>query len=161
MVLSAGGVHLIASFEGFVPHWYDDGTGVQTIGFGHTGALPAGFAAPLSEAAGLELLRHDTAGYAAAVSRLVRVRLGVIPSHAAARFAALVSFAFNVGEGAFASSYVLHLVNLHGAPRDWRPPATAMLAWDHAGGRVLEGLLRRRQIEGSILVSGVLPTGAV
>ena len=58
-----------------MPTWYDDGTGVQTIGYGHTGPLPPGFTAPLTGATGLELLHHDTAGFAAAVTADVHVNL--------------------------------------------------------------------------------------
>jgi lysozyme len=157
-VLSPAGVHLIASFEGFRPSWYDDGTGVQTIGYGHTGALPPGFSAPLSHDAGLALLHHDAARFAAAVDAAVKVRLGLIPSRAQARFDALCSLAFNIGSGAFQGSTVLRLVNRKGAPRDWSDVGLAFLAWSHAGGHVLPGLLNRRKVEAAIFVSGKCPS---
>ena len=159
MNLSQAGVHLIAGFEGFRPDWYDDGTGVQTIGYGHTGGLPSGFTAPLSVQEGLRLLSLDAASAARAVAAAVKVSLGLIPGYRQARFDALTSFTFNVGAAAFTGSHVLKLINEKGAPRDWTPVATAMLAWDHAGGKVLPGLLRRRQIEGRIVISGRYPTG--
>lgn len=158
MTLSHAGAHLIAGFEGFRPDWYDDGTGVQTIGYGHTGALPAGFTAPLSDGEGLRLLALDAASAARAVAAGVKVSLGIIPGRRQARFDALTSFTFNVGAAAFAGSHVLKLINERGAPRDWTPVATAMLAWDHAGGKVLPGLLRRRQLEGGIVISGRYPS---
>jgi len=157
-VLSPAGVHLIASFEGFRPNWYDDGTGVQTIGFGHTGPLPAGFHAPLTEATGLALLRRDADGFAAAVDTAVKVRLGVIPARGQARFDALVSLAFNIGTGAFTGSTLLRLANREGAPRDWSDVGLAFLAWSHAGGHVRPGLLARRRREAAIFVSGKYPS---
>ena len=154
MNLSPAGLHLIASFEGWVPHWYDDGTGVQTIGFGHTGRLPPGFTPPLSIDEGLAILRADTAATADAVSRAVKVSLGIVPRYRQARFDALVSLTYNIGAGGFESSSLLREINRKGAPRDWTPCLPLILEWDHAGGQVLPGLLRRRQVEGRQLVTG-------
>lgn len=163
MTVSLRGLQLIASFEGFVPTPYNDAANNATIGYGHL--LHMGPVTPedrakwgsLTHAAGLELLGKDAAGFAADVARAVHVRLGILPGRGQARFDALCSFCFNIGTGAFNGSHVLALVNAHGAPRDWTPVATAMLAWDHAGGKVLPGLLRRRQIEGHVLVTGRYP----
>lgn len=157
MNLSSTGTHLIASFEGFVPTWYNDGTGVETIGYGHTGPLPAGFTAPLTSSAGLDLLHHDTAGFAAAVTRDVHVELGTIKTHAQARFDALVSLAYNIGTASFASSSLLRAINEKPAPRDWTPLGPLWLEWDHAGGAVLPGLLTRRRSEFVIFRSGKYP----
>ena len=154
MKLSAQGTHLIASFEGFVPTWYDDGTGVQTIGYGHTGPLPAGVKPPLTVAQGLTVLGLDAAQAAAAVNAGLKVRLGVIPARAQARFDALVSLTYNIGGGAFQSSSLLGEINRKGAPRDWTSCGPLWLEWDHAGGKVLPGLLARRQREFRIFASG-------
>jgi lysozyme len=156
--LSPQGAHLIAGFEGFVPHWYDDGTGVQTIGYGHTGSLPPGWKPPLTVAQGLELLQADAASAAASVTQAVRVLLGVIPARAQARFDACVSLAFNIGGGAFAGSSLVRQINARGAPRDWSPVGPYWLEWDHAGGKVLPGLLRRRQVELRVFVTGKYPS---
>jgi len=155
--LSPAGLHLIASFEGFVPTWYDDGTGVSTIGYGHTGPLPPGFKAPLTGATGLKLLEHDTASFAEAVTRLVKVKLGTEQVHAQARFDALVSLAYNIGAGALAGSSLLAAINKQGAPRDWHPLGPLWLEWDHGGGRVLPGLLARRREEFAIFAPGKYP----
>ncbi len=157
MKISSSGLHLIASFEGFVPHWYDDGTGVQTIGYGHTGPLPAGFSSPLTAASGLALLQHDTAEFAVAVGSAVRVSLGTVPAHAQARFDALCCLVFNIGAGAFRASSLLREINRQGAPRDWSSCGPLWLEWDHAGGAVLPGLLRRRREEFAIFRSGTWP----
>lgn len=153
--LSAAGAKLIAGFEGFRANWYDDGTGVQTIGYGHTGKLPKGFAAPLSPQQGLALLAIDAETASNAVNGAVKVSLGTIPAHAQARFDACVSLAFNIGGGGFAGSTLVKEINKKGAPRDWETLEPFWLEWDRAGGRVLPGLLTRRKAEFKIFASGV------
>jgi lysozyme len=59
------------------------------------------------------------------------------------QFDALVDFAFNLGRAALSGSTLLKLLNAGNFPG-----ATAQFpAWDHAGGQVVAGLLRRRQAE--------------
>jgi len=58
-------------------------------------------------------------------------------------FDALVDFVFNLGRGAFAGSTLLK--NLNAGQFD--AAATQFDLWDHAGGQVVAGLLRRRQAE--------------
>ena len=154
MNVSPAGLHLIAGFEGYVPDWYNDGTGVQTIGYGHTGPLPAGYETPLTVDRALELLRADAQTAVAAVRAAVRVRLGVIPARAQARFDALVCLTYNIGGGAFASSTLVREINKQAAPRDWLPLGPYWLEWDQAGGRVLPGLLARRRDEFAIFTTG-------
>lgn len=57
--------------------------------------------------------------------------------------AALVSFAFNVGEGAFGRSTLLKDLNTG----DHKSACTRLLDWKYAGGRVLQGLENRRSEE--------------
>lgn len=154
MNISDAGLHLIASFEGFVPTWYKDSGGVPTIGYGHTGTLPAGFRAPLTAAQGLALLRLDAATAQGAVNSAVKVNLGLIPSRRQARFDACCSLAFNIGGGAFSGSTLVKVINEKGAPRDWTPLGPYWLEWDHDNGAVLPGLLSRRREEFAIFQSG-------
>lgn len=155
--ISAAGLHLIAGFEGFLPNWYRDVGGVETIGYGHTGALPGNLKAPLTIEQGLYLLRLDAATAQSAVNGAVKVSLGVIPARAQARFDALCSLAYNIGGGAFASSSLVRAINEKGAPRDWHDVAPLWLEWDHVGGAVVQGLLNRRRAEVAIFIPGVYP----
>lgn len=167
-VLSAAGLHEIASFEGFSPTCYDDGgapgVGNCTIGYGHLIHL-----GPTTESdrarwgtitvdAGLALLRSDTAYYSAAVAASIKVRLGIIPGRAQCRFDQLVSLCFNIGRGAFESSSLVAEINKRGAPRDWTTLGPLWLEWDHAGGAVVPGLLTRRRVEFQAFRSGKYPT---
>lgn len=161
--LSPAGVHLIASFEGFVPVPYNDAADNATIGYGHllhlgpvTGADQLECGRWTVEQA-LEQLDRDAAKAIAAVDAAVHVRLGVIPARAQARFDALCSLAFNIGGGGFAGSSLCRMINLKGAPRDWSTVGPYWLEWDHAGGVVLPGLLTRRRREFAIFASGKYP----
>jgi GH24 family phage-related lysozyme (muramidase) len=150
MRLSREGAELIAHFEGFVPHPYDDAAGHATIGFGHLlhhGRVTAADRTrwgTITRERGLALLAQDARSAEEAVTQGVKVAL------TQEQFDALVCFAFNVGNGAFGSSTLLRVLNAgdHGAAAD------ELLRWSRAGGRVLEGLLRRRRAERALFLSG-------
>ena len=131
------GLALIERFEGFEPEWYPDPVGVRTIGFGWTGPLPAGFVAPLTPEQGRALLRHTVGRYEGAVRAAVDVPLR---PH---QFDALVSFTYNLGGGALRGSTLLTKLNA-GDPAG---AAAEFDRWVWAGGRVLQGLVRRRAAE--------------
>lgn len=155
MTLSSRGVHLIASFEGFLPNWYRDVGGVETIGYGHTGELPSTMHSPITIDQGLTLLGADARIAEAAVNAAIKVSLGQLTSHAQTRYDALVSLAFNIGGGAFSSSSLVRVINEKGAPRDWSVCGPYWLEWDHVNGVVVQGLLNRRREEFGIFERGV------
>lgn len=162
--LSPAGLHLIASFEGYVPTPYNDSAGYCTIGYGHLiGYRPCTAAdrhawADVAPERLLRILSDDAASAVHAVDSAIRVRLGVVPARAQARFDALVSLAFNIGAGAFVSSHLVAEINRKGAPRDWHEVGPLWLTWDHAGGAVSPGLLARRQRELAIFTAGKYPS---
>jgi lysozyme len=82
-------------------------------------------------------LESDVAGAAAGVNRLV------IRQVEQNQFDALVDFAFNLGCASLARSTLLRLVN----EGDFAAAAPEFLLWDHVGGRVVPGLVRRRRAE--------------
>jgi lysozyme len=135
--LSSKGARLIADFEGFRPNWYRDAVGVRTIGYGHTGALPAGFHAPLTRAEGLRLLQHDAASASKAVAS---IRPRILRQ---SRFDAIVSFVFNLGPGAIGSGSTMGQALRKRVGRAGAVSRSFTL-YDHAGGKVLQGLLNRR-----------------
>lgn len=145
MRTSQAGIDLITSFEGFFADWYLDPVGVRTVGYGHTDEkIPAGITVPLTKAEALRLLQHDLAGYEAAVGALVKVPVSQ------PQFDALVSFAFNVGTGALASSTLLAKLNR----RDYHGAQEQFSRWVRGGGRVLPGLVRRRKAEADLFAKG-------
>lgn len=91
-----------------------------------------------------QLFRDDVATFERGVLRLV-------PSSAGSqgRFDALVSFAFNAGLGNLQRSSIRMRANRG----DHEGAADAFLMWTKGGGRVLPGLVRRRQDEKKIYLS--------
>lgn len=135
MQISKAGLDLIKQFEGLYLHAYRCPAGVPTIGYGHTAGVAMGQTITQQQAD--DYLRRDVRQFERAVSRLVRVPL------TQGQFDALVSFTFNLGEGALAQSTLLRLLNAG----DYASAAAQFDRWNKAGGRVLPGLVRRRAAE--------------
>lgn len=147
--LSKKGAAFIAAFEGFVDHPYNDAANNATIGYGHL--LHKG---PVTQADrshwgkitrkhGLELLQKDAQIAADAVRKYAH-------PWRQSRFDALVSFTFNCGVGALATSTLL---KKHRAG-DYQGAAREFKKWNRAGGRVLKGLSRRRAAEAKLYLDG-------
>jgi GH24 family phage-related lysozyme (muramidase) len=146
MQISEEGLGLIKEFEGFRARAYRDAVGVWTIGFGHTSMAGAPAVTPdlvITREEGTDILRRDVEMFASGVRESVKVPLS------AQQFSALVSFAYNVGLGAFRSSSVLKAVNA----RDFAAVPRRLNLWVKAGGRILPGLVRRRAAEGALFLS--------
>lgn len=140
MKISETGLDLISRFEGFVNHVYPDIAGNPTIGFGHM-VKPGEHFTTITREEALELLAKDAQHAQDAVNRFVKIKLNQD------QFDALVSFAYNVGIENFEMSTMLRHIN----EGDLYQAHIDMLAWDHAGGHEIAGLLNRRQIESVLL----------
>jgi lysozyme len=141
------GVSLIKSFEGFVGHPYRDEVGVWTIGYGHTEGVGPN-SRHLTEPQASKLLKEDLdKRYAPYVNAL---GLPLTQN----QFDALVSFVYNVGPGGIATSS--HAGRALRA-LEWLSAADHLLDWDMAGGRVSEGLRRRRVAERALFLRQVNP----
>ena len=135
MKTSNAGLALIEQFEGLKLKSYQDGAGVWTIGYGHTGAvIPNQY--ETQEQADADLV-SDVTGAETAVLKLVTVPLQQY------QFDALVSFTYNEGPGRLKSSTLLSLLN----SRNYSLAALQFTRWDIVGGQPSEGLLRRRVAE--------------
>jgi lysozyme len=140
MKINARGLRLIKDFEGLELTGYLCPAGIPTIGYGSTGKhVKVG--AKISEGEADELLLEDLERFEVGVAKLVA-------GHATNnnQFSAFVTLAFNIGLSAFAGSTVLKrhkLGNYLGASR-------AFLMWNKGGGRVLKGLVRRREAEAEL-----------
>lgn len=138
--INSAGLKLIKDFEGLRLKSYDDGTGVWTIGWGHTGPEVRPGQIITSQRAD-QLLLSDLQGAEKEVNTVVA--RNCTPN----QFAALVSFEFNTGS--LADSTVLRRFN----EGDLAAAADQFLRWNHAGGKVLPGLTRRRQAERALFLS--------
>ena len=162
--INQAGLNLIKSFEGILDgdpstvnlDPYVDPVGIYTIGWGHAIVWGNNFlrsSTPnakniakqlypngLTMAQAESLLRNDTHAASIPVEGLVKVPV------TDNQFAALVSFAFNVGVNALRNSTLLRKLNA----RDYDGAAMEFSKWNKAGGRVLKGLTRRREAEATL-----------
>lgn len=135
MKTNSAGINLIKSCEGCVLHTYLDAVQIPTIGYGHTGPdVVPGLTITQDEAE--TLLRKDLEKFERGVATLVKV---TISDNA---YAALVCFSYNLGLNALAQSTLLKKLNSGD-----RTVADEFGRWTKAGGKVLPGLVKRREAE--------------
>lgn len=139
MKTSRNGTDLIRKFEGEKLTSHICPAGVLTIGVGHTGpdVRPG---QTITAAQSQALLQKDLERFEKAVTQYAKVPL------TQNQFDALVSFAFNVGIGALGSSTLLKLLNA----KDYAGAAGQFERWNRAGGKVLDGLTKRRAAEAAL-----------
>ncbi|EPJ8338143.1 MULTISPECIES: lysozyme [Proteus] len=132
-------VSMIAYFEGMETKSYKDVVNVTTVCFGHTGTDIISNKI-YSESECLALLEKDLSKVRREVDPLIKVEINDNTR------AAIYSFAYNVGVGAFARSTLLKKLNAgdqHGACEE-------MKRWVYAGGKVWRGLVSRRDAESAL-----------
>lgn len=134
--VSDRGVALIAKYEGCRLQAYKCPAGVWTIGYGHTAGVKEGDTLP-DDAAAKRLLKEDLKKYGGYVNRCIKN--GVITFAMTQNiFDALTSFTYNCGNG-----NLQKLVQ----GRDAATVAEKMLCYNKGGGKVLSGLVKRREEE--------------
>lgn len=138
--INKSGLDLIKQFEGCKLTAYLCPANVPTIGYGSTTGLTLADVGKktIAEAQAETLLRADLVRFEKAVSKLATVPLSDN------QFAALTSFAFNLGEGALAKSTLLKRINAKATIADIE---RSWMQWVNAGGKRLAGLVRRRAAE--------------
>nr|ELR5135112.1 lysozyme [Providencia rettgeri] len=136
---SAIGLAVIAHYEEIRYEPYEDVIGVLTVCYGHTGKDIVPNKTYTKEECN-ELLELDFMRTKLQVDRLVKVP---VSEHTKA---ALYSFAFNVGTGAFAKSTMLKKLNAG----DQYGACEELKRWVYAGGKVWRGLVNRREAEAVI-----------
>lgn len=142
---STAGIEIIKGHEQWRDRVYIDAGGYPTIGWGHKLVAGESFPRPISMDEGLKILRADLAIAERAVYGGVRVPISQ------QQFDALVSFAFNVGAGAFAGSTLLRKLNAG----DYIGASEEFKRWNMSGGRVQGGLVRRREDEKNLFLAGL------
>lgn len=147
MKTSKAGLDLIKQFESFRAAPYLCSAGVPTIGYGTT-VYPNGIKVKLSDQKITQqlaesFLQFHVNAIEKDVSRLVKVILSQN------QFDALVSFAYNVGVGAFGDSTLLKLLNAG----DIDGTSKQFARWNKAGGKVSNGLTRRRNAEKALFLA--------
>ena len=131
-------------FEGCKLTAYQDGGGIWTIGWGHTGPEVHADLVWTQQQADEQLTR-DKARAQAVIDELVTDHLNVDED------LAIRDLIFNIGAGNFAHSTLLRKLNAG----DLNGAAAEFDKWDHVAGRVSAGLLRRRQMETALFEQGI------
>ena len=143
MHMSQGGLDaLLKKFEGCKLKAYYCPAGVCTIGYGHTSAAGAPQVVDgmtITQAQAEDILKRDIVKYETAVMDLVKVKL------TQNQFDVLVDFAYNAGVGNLKSSTMLKKIN----SGDLDAVPAELMKWTKGGGKVLPGLVRRRQAAGA------------
>lgn len=135
------GVDLVKLFEGFSASPYRCPGGVWTIGYGTTrypdGTRVSEYNDDCTREQAEEWLHDELVKAEQVVIRYCKPHLNENQR------AALSSFVYNLGSGAFRASTLRRRINTG----DWDDVPHQMRRWNKAGGRVLPGLIRRRNAE--------------
>jgi lysozyme len=139
------GLELIKNFEGFEPNAYKCPAGIITIGYGATYYMDGtkvkmGDTITKEEAEKL-LNEMSEKKYGIYVDEYVKSEINPYQRDA------LISFAYNCGNSALKNSTLLKKVNKN--PMD-ETISNEFLKWNKSGGKVLNGLTRRRQAEADL-----------
>ena len=146
MQTSDKGIALLKEFEGCKLTAYQDSVGVWTIGYGWTQPVdgkPIRAGMTINQETAERLLKTGLVSYESDVYRLVKVGL------TQGQFDALVSFTYNLGARSLSTSTLLRKLNAG----DYAGAADEFLRWNKAGGKVLNGLTRRREAERALFLS--------
>lgn len=138
------GIDIIKEFESFSATPYPDPVGIMTIGFGHV-ILPGEKFAEITPDEGQKLLMRDLVPKETWVNHYITAPLNDN------QFSALVSLVFNVGVTPLTKTLGRKL-----NARDYLGAAGEFDRWVHAGGEVLEGLVRRRAAEKRLFLKPVV-----
>lgn len=143
--INKAGLDLVRYYEKCRLTAYICPAGKLTIGWGHTGPdVRPGMKITRQRAD--ELLAADLARF----ERFVDAHGGACTSN---QFSALVSFAYNCGEGNFEESTLLRL---HRAGK-YEAAKQQFYRWIHGGGKVLQGLVERRDDEARLYATPDMP----
>lgn len=137
MRVSSRGLDIIKACEGLYLQPYLCPANVWTIGYGSTRGVTKD-TAPITEEEALVRLKIDVLNEAERpLKNLVKVQLNQN------QYDALVSLVFNIGQGNFRASTLRQKLNRG----DFEGAANEFKKWRRGGGKILPGLVKRREVE--------------
>ena len=138
-------IDLIKQFEGFRSESYQDTVGVWTIGYGTTriNGQPVTAGMTITQQQALELVQQEVNKLTRQINIIVAVPINDNQLNA------LVDFAYNLGFNALKTSTLIRKLNAG----DYNGAADQFDRWVYAGGKILPGLVRRREAEKQLFVS--------
>lgn len=128
-------IEALKEFEGYRPTSYQDSAGVWTIGYGHTQGVKKG--QKITKAQAESLLRGD-------LLKAEKYVNGLKLNLTQGQFDALVDFAYNLGTGNLGTSTLLEKIRMKASNEDIQ---AQFRRWVYAGGKVMPGLVKRREWE--------------
>jgi lysozyme len=143
--LMAAAIALVGGWEGLRTVAYRDIVGVPTVCFGETRGVEMGDRYTVEECQvmlGNGLVEFETG------MRRCLTNPDAIPGKS---YVAFLSLSYNIGTAGFCGSTVARRAN----EGNYRAACEAILMWNKAGGRVVQGLVNRRQDERRICLEGV------
>lgn len=149
MNINKATIDLVKAFEGCKLTAYRDPVGIWTIGYGTTaraglGIIPTGGMTITQEDAD-QLLADGLNKFADQIRPMINAGLNDN------QFGACVSLAYNIGAHAFSTSSALKHINAG----DYDKAANSILLFNKAGGKILKGLVRRREAERKLFLTPV------
>ena len=135
MNISQEGIALIKRFEGCELEAYLDSVGIPTIAYGRIKNVRMGDTCTQEQAE--SWLEEELPEYEGYINDLVKVDL------TQCQFDALCSWVYNLGPNNLKESTLLRVLN----EGDYSSVPAEIKRWNKAGGKVLEGLVRRREAE--------------
>jgi lysozyme len=138
MKLGEKGTEILKYFEGCRLEAYQDSVGVWTIGYGHTKGVLEGMT--ITQEGAEQLLQTELEEYEGYIEKYVTVPL------TQNQFDALVCWVYNLGPTNFKNSTLLKELN----SGNYTAAGKEITRWNKAGGKVLAGLVRRREAEAKL-----------
>ena len=138
MKLGERGTEILKYFEGCKLTAYQDSVGVWTIGYGHTKGVFDGMTITQEEAE--QMLLTELEEYEGYIEDMVTVPL------TQNQFDALVVWIYNLGPTNFRNSTLLKELNAG----NYNAAGQEITRWNKAGGKVLAGLVKRREAEAEL-----------
>ena len=152
MRVNRAALDLIKEFEGFRSETYRDIAGVLTIGYGTTSAAGVGIVPvpgmSITKAEAEWYLQKAVDKFAAQIAKYITAPINEN------EFGAFVSLAYNIGPTAFRKSSALRHFNAGDKTR----AANNIRLFNKAGGKVLKGLVRRREAERALFLTPIANT---
>lgn len=148
-MINQAGMDLIKQWEGCKLKAYKDVAGIWTVGYGLTsraGFIDVGPDTVMTQEEADWYLEQVVNDFASKISPMITAPINEN------QFAAFVSLAYNIGVGAFKKSSALRRFN---AGQIMEVPA-AMRMWKKAGGKVVQGLVNRREAEVKLFLTPVV-----
>lgn len=146
MKISQEGIDLIKRFEGFRSKPYQCAAGRWTIGYGSTRGVTS--ATPeITEAEGERMLREAVAADEKQLAQFLPTTL------TQNQYDAICSFVYNLGVSAFKGSTLFRVVATF--PNDAARIKAEFGRWVYAGGKKLDGLVKRRAAEAELYCRGL------